>query len=1204
MTKTVDDTDHETSLKNLIEKQKLLAILSTKYHEFGASDTSHQTICDDLLMLSGATFAILTLMNPEENLGKTVAVSGSPDYILKGKEILGHSFVGKEWKMSPFDRFASASNKLINQGEVNEQSYFLPHETGELLRHTFNLGQVYAIRIVRRNTIVGSMWLVMPSGEKIEYPELIELFAQQIGWHFFKLENEKVLEKERTKLDAVSGNSSELFVLIDRSRKVLHINRALPQIKEGAIMGNEIFQHLFHNDHSDYQTWIDAAFQHEMPLTREYASSDIHGAEIHSEVKFMPIIKNGRTENVFIIASHITARKKAEKKIVEGEQYYKKLISYSYSIILLFDSSGNFTYQSPFVSDLVMKPFGDRSFNIFQFVHPEELENFSIEFAELLANPGMSKSGEYRMLNSDGTYLWIEGTLTNLLHDENIKGIIGTYRNIEERKNTEEALKESKAQLNLALQSAEMGVWSWEIESDLLSFDNQVSELFGLKSAILSGKRDELLRMLHPEDRSLFTEKLKFTVKNKLACEHEFRTIWPDWSIHNLTARGKVEYDHNGLAMKLSGILWNMDDHKRAEEELIAREEQLTHFFNHAPNAVIIEDQNGFITSWNPKAEEIFGWKAHEIIGKLIYETVIPERHHETYRKRLLTLSKNNKLSISDSNIETTGLRKNKEEFEVSISISSTKLNGKQYFIRFINDITDRKKSEELVKESERKLRQISETISDTVYLYSVQNKTYEYISENCLDILGVHPDFFYSNQHYIDQYVHKDDIELIYNAHKVVKTGKYEEIECRIILNNEVRWIQTKMFPIKDANGNVIKVSGLYTNITKHKLQEVELITAKDQAEAANRAKSEFLANMSHEIRTPMNAILGFSEILKNKITDSKQISQLNHIIRASNDLIVLIDDILDLSKVEAGKLSLDPVDIHIMEFIYEVQNMFELTRERKGLLCKTEISQQLPPHIKLDAIRLRQILFNLIGNAYKFTAVGGVTLSIHPVGDHSVTFSVTDTGIGIPYDQFGLIFEAFRQKDGQSTRKYGGTGLGLTITKRLVELMGGHIEVKSELGVGSTFSFTIPFGMRNDQADDDRHHPEDLKHYNTGKNFTILIAEDSETNRLMLRELILDFENVEIIEAKNGAEAVALAIQEKPDLIFMDLMMPEMDGYEATKRIKLRSDTAHIPVIAWTATGLKDDEEKLKNDFQGLLRKPSPVAKVKEVLLRYIPK
>ena len=379
--------------------------------------------------------------------------------------------------------------------------------------------------------------------------------------------------------------------------------------------------------------------------------------------------------------------------------------------------------------------------------------------------------------------------------------------------------------------------------------------------------------------------------------------------------------------------------------------------------------------------------------------------------------------------------------------------------------------------------------------------------------------------------------------------------------------------------------------------------------ADQASRAKSEFLANMSHEIRTPMNAILGFSEILGSKVEDIEQKGYLNSISASGKTLLRIIDDILDLSKLEAGRLELQYSAVNPNSVFSEMEKIFSLKIEEKGLKFHSDVDCSLPESLIIDEIRLRQVLINIVGNAVKFTENGHIRLSVRPKyknQDRSkldLIVSVKDTGIGIQGDQQKEIFEAFTQQDGQSAAKFGGTGLGLTISRRLVELMGGEISLESKVGEGSTFSITlnnIAVGSVSDTADDKSEFDLDSIIFEQA---TVLIVDDIETNI----DLIADFfqiYNFNLLTAKNGSEAVTITKQHHPDLILMDMKMPKMDGYDATEILKKDETTRSISIVAITASALKDDEERILNiGCDGYLTKPISKQELVKEIMRHLP-
>ncbi len=437
-------------------------------------------------------------------------------------------------------------------------------------------------------------------------------------------------------------------------------------------------------------------------------------------------------------------------------------------------------------------------------------------------------------------------------------------------------------------------------------------------------------------------------------------------------------------------------------------------------------------------------------------------------------------------------------------------------------------------------------------------------------------------------------------------KLNHYGKIEQIIIpfkkFDGSVRSMMVSITPIMfDKRKSFLTIA---VDLTERLEIEADLQKAIVNAESANRAKSEFLSNMSHEIRTPMNAIIGFTELLNEQLTEPRLKSFVNTIQSAGKNLLVLIDDILDLSKIEAGKLTTVIAPCNAHELFYEIGNIFMMKMHKKGIDFVFDVDPSIPESLQLDAVRLRQVLFNLIGNAVKFTDHGSIKViarvenkdEIHRKID--LLIDVKDSGVGIAKDQQEAIFRDFEQADGQDSRKYGGTGLGLAISKRLVKMMGGEIGLESTEGCGTCFTIKL-FNV-----DVSSIVVESIKEtFNEEVTFdpsTILVVDDIEDNRQLLQESFSNT-NLKVIMAENGLEAVNLMKKKEVSIILMDIRMPVMDGYQAAKEIKCFSD---VPIVALTASVMNDEFElKKSNDFDGYLRKPVLKKELIKTLCQFLP-
>ncbi|OCX52558.1 hypothetical protein BEL04_13985 [Mucilaginibacter sp. PPCGB 2223] len=503
-------------------------------------------------------------------------------------------------------------------------------------------------------------------------------------------------------------------------------------------------------------------------------------------------------------------------------------------------------------------------------------------------------------------------------------------------------------------------------------------------------------------------------------------------------------------------------------------------------------------------------------------------------------------------------------------------------------DITERKLAEQAIISSEEKYRNILANMN--LGLLEVDNDEIIRFANQCFcemsgyrldEILGKKAGNLFPAGEGRDILNHKNELR---------KKGVSDAYELTVRnKKSELKWWLISGAPRYNDQGELVGSIGIHLDITDRKRLELELNEAREIAEQSVKTKEAFLANMSHEIRTPMNAIIGMGRQLEKTELQEQQRFFLNTINMASDHLLVVINDILDISKIEAGKLELENTGFNLSEVLQHVSRVMQPRAEEKGLELKTNLDKSIAPVLIGDSHRINQILLNLISNAVKFTEKGSVTISVQLEEKidkkQVVEFSIKDTGIGISTEFVEHIFDKFSQEERTTARKYGGTGLGMAITKELVELMNGHISIKSKKGEGTEILIELPFqvGSSHDLPKANK----DFSDTSSLEGIRILLAEDNEMNRLVANTVLENY-GVLITEAKNGAEAVEALNKAQYDVILMDMQMPVMNGMEATEIIRneLKSD---IPIIALTANAIKGDSERyMAIGMNGFISKP----------------
>ena len=506
------------------------------------------------------------------------------------------------------------------------------------------------------------------------------------------------------------------------------------------------------------------------------------------------------------------------------------------------------------------------------------------------------------------------------------------------------------------------------------------------------------------------------------------------------------------------------------------------------------------------------------------------------------------------------------------------------------------------LREVERRLRDVSEAAGEYIWEVDIEGH-YTYLSDRVCDVLGYPLDKLIG--HHPLTFVPPEDVDSVRETSESILRDKrsFRDFEHRMIRGDgKVIWLSVNGVPVSNMLGQITGYRGAGLDVTARKHAEQELIREKEAAQAADRAKSEFLAVMSHEIRTPLNSVLGFADLLTETTLDTIQKEQVDMIRRSGDALLVLLNDILDFSRIESGKMPIQPSSVDIRECLRDVVDLYGATAQSKGLGIRIEVEDQVPSSLCTDPGRLRQILLNLIGNAVKFTPSGEVVVSakrgIHDPEDgrFPLLVEVSDTGIGIPPDRVARLFKPFSQADSSTTRRFGGTGLGLVICKRLAELLGGNVSLVRSSPSGSTFALelslvTMP-AFEAPEPSKEIHVRTMTEAGRRSGNWRILVVEDNAVNRMLAQRMLLSL-GFESDSAENGLAGVEANKKNPYDIIFMDLQMPIMDGVEAAGKIreheKLNPECPPARIIALTADAMSGDRQRcLDAGMDDYLSKP----------------
>ncbi len=937
------------------------------------------------------------------------------------------------------------------------------------------------------------------------------------------------------------------------------------------------------------------------------------------EQRVIPILdENGEVVAIEGIARDITERKLAEERLRHSEGKFRALFEKAgQGIVILRDGIIEFANPSlehiseRSIAEIISQPFT-------RFIHPEDRDMVLENYLKRTKGEYVPSGYDFRILTPDGRAKWV-----------NIKAQVvdwGGYRadlvfitDITDQKISELKLQESERRYRELFEEAIEGIFQSTPDGRFITVSPSYAHMLGYESPeeLIDTITDiETQIYVYPEERKRFKSLLE---EHGMVEGFEMQEYRKDGSIIWVSVTAKAVKDMDGKILYYAGYVVDITRQRQAEEEL----RKLAQAVRHSPASIVITDRNGTIEYVNPKFTEVTGYTYEEVIGQNPRVLKSEDQPKEFYKELWDTI-----LSGKEWRGEFKNRKKNGEIYWEQASISPIKNEKGEitHFVAVKEDITQRKLMENELKHMEELIKESQSVGNVGSWELDLVTNTLLW-SEEVYRIFGANPQDFKPSYEAFLEIVHPDDRLLVHNAYisSIENKEDHYEVEHRIVRrdNGEIRYVLEKCRHVKDSSGKVIRSIGMVQDITQRKELEMELLEANEklaanavglrdlaeQARQASMAKSVFLASMSHEIRTPLSAIIGFAQILEmDPSLNEKQRDQVRAIIKSGNHLLELINDILDISRIEAGKLELKPEAFSLRRLLDEIKVTFISRAEAKGLKFILDPGEGLPGSILADKGKLRQIITNLLGNAIKFTQNGWVALRVRsekvPSGQEELVrliFEVEDTGPGISSSEKDKIFDVFSQ--GETGARIGGTGLGLAISSRLAKLMGGELTVESEVGKGSIFRFDITCKVEKFSEIDEQEWDQGRKvigiEPTTGP-YRILVADDVQSNREILVELLQGV-GFQVREAENGEEAIRIFEEWSPHAIFMDMRMPVMDGFEATRRIKATDKGKDTHVIAITASAFKDSQERvLGTGVSAFISKPFHVKDIFEALRR----
>ncbi|EGB16101.1 PAS/PAC sensor hybrid histidine kinase [Pseudodesulfovibrio mercurii] len=918
----------------------------------------------------------------------------------------------------------------------------------------------------------------------------------------------------------------------------------------------------------------------------------------------------GGVANVTSLGIDLSAREEAREAVEASEEQLKLALDAAKDAVWDLDCDTSEVFVSPQLAALL--GYGSDAVpgthdGWLGLVHPSDRPGFEEALWGAVERRG-AFDRELRILDRDGIWRWVlvRGKTAESDDGKAPARMVGTIQDVHARKTAEEELRRAKMAADLANSALKVNmahlrtlmetmpelVWVKDEEGVFLFCNHRFERLYGASEAEIVGRTDydfvdaDLADFFRGHD-------LRAMNSGRPCINEEQVTYRDDGHVEYLETIKTPLFDDDGKLIGVLGVARDITERKRIADELKESELRFKVLHNASFGGIFLHDQ-GVLLDCNQGLSDITGYTQEELSGMEALDLLAPSARDDVREKIRARFERP---------YETVGLRRDGTCYPLQIAAKSIPYKGRVVRVVEFRDITERKRAEDELKDSERRHRVIFENSPLGMIRFSRDGRILD-CNDRFVEMMG-------SSREALIGFpmlrASNPDMRRALATAIAGSPSAYEDYYSSETGRRET-FLHVQFNPVNPGQSPTEVIATL-EDFSERKRDQDALRRAKEQAEAFSRSKTEFLTNMSHEIRTPLNGIMGMLQLLHSTGLSREQAEYSGAALQSSRRLMNLLTDILDLSRVEAGKLVVRAVPFDLVETCRQVCDLFKLTSAQSGVTLICELGENVPRRVIGDAIRLQQVLTNLLGNAFKFTATGSIVMAAHRLPDgpskgYRILFSVADTGEGIPDEKVDTLFDAFTQVSEGYTRRHQGAGLGLSICRNLVRLMGGTMSIESEEGAGTTLYVALPFGAGDDEAPTaDRTRP---RAGGALRPLSILLAEDERVNSLVMKRL-LEKGGHTVVAVENGAEVLETLRTASFDVILMDIQMPVMDGVETARAIRagrVGADLTDIPIVAVTAYAMVGDREKfLKAGMDGYVVKPIEMEKLEQALAEVCP-